>query len=116
MRNKGLAVEPDMRSVPSAVWLGGFGEFLTAVGNAAEGRADRRLIRAAAGANETLGAAGGFLLGPEFERDLLFRVYAKSLAGWCTTKPCTSSSVHVPTIDESSRVSGSRFGGVSSGW
>ena len=95
------------------------GEQLQAIMRSASGwPADPRLaeIRAALGANAKVGDAGGFLLQPDFGKDLLMHTYEQSLAGMCTDIPTTASEFTQPAIDETSRADGSRFGGVQAYW
>jgi HK97 family phage major capsid protein len=71
------------------------------------------------GANELVGAEGGFLLGREFATDLLTRAWQQAtIAPKCRqfSIPQNRSALDLPAIDETSRVSGSRLGGVRGYW
>ena len=111
-----------------------FGEQLMAVVEAANsGRRDPRLLgvqrRAelafeaerrgaelrgpAAGGSEMVPSDGGFLVQPDFSRDLVKRLYLTGeVIGRCFRVPVNSSSYKFPQVNETSRVSGSRLGGV----
>ena len=68
------------------------------------------------GLNETVGSEGGFLVPPEFSNELLRRTYDNDLLSRTKTYTCTGNSLSIPAIDETSRVDGSRFGGVRAYW
>lgn len=104
-----------------------FGAQLQAIRQAAisrtngSGRVDTRLLdihrrAAAAGASEAVPSSGGFLVAPEFSRDILKRMYfVGDILKRCTIFPITkphSNAVRIPQFDETSRVNGSRLGGV----
>lgn len=86
------------------------------------GRVDPRLyeIRAAAsGLNETVPSEGAFLLQQDFNDILLRDTLDNSvLASMCRKQPISgnANSIKLPGLDETSRVSGSRFGGVLGYW
>lgn len=86
------------------------------------GRVDPRLyeIRAAAsGLSESIPSEGGFLLQQDFNDSLLQSVFDTSvLAPMCQHQPIggNANSIKLPGLDETSRVSGSRFGGVLGYW
>jgi len=102
-----------------------FGEQLQAVRQAAliqtgvRGSIDPRLAElqqraVAAGGSEQVPADGGFLVAPEFSRDLVKRMYnVGDILSRCFQMPLTASnSIKFPQIAETSRVTGSRLGGV----
>ncbi len=99
-----------------------FGEQLQSVYRAATtGKIDDRLykIRAASGMNETNLSEGGFLVQSDFMVDLQRDTYdAGALASLCRRIPLgpNSNTLEYVRIDESSRVDGSRFGGVRAYW
>jgi HK97 family phage major capsid protein len=120
-----------MRSIPAENQppFQSFGEQLIAVVEAVNsGKRDPRLMgvqrRAeiafqaerrgpAAGGSEMIPSDGGFLVAPEFSRDLMQRVYLTGdIIKRCFRVPVNSSSYKFPQLDESSRVDGSRLGGV----
>lgn len=97
------------------------GEQLTAVMRAGVpgGQIDPKLYNAATGLNETVPSEGGFLVQQDFSEELLRGVYATGLlAPRCNRIPISAGSngIKLPAIDESSRVDGSRWGGVQSYW
>jgi HK97 family phage major capsid protein len=98
-----------------------FGEQLQAIARAGMpgGQVDQRLhdIRAAAsGTNETVPSEGGFLLQQGFSGELLQRVFTDpaSILSRVTRVQVggNSNSVDFPMVDETSRATGSRLGGV----
>src|SRR5271170_2311749 len=120
-----------MRSIPAENQppFQSFGEQLIAVVETVNsGRRDPRLMgvqrRAeiafqaerrgpAAGGSEMIPSDGGFLVAPEFSRDLMQRVYLTGdIIKGCFRVPVNSSSYKFPQLDEGSRVDGSRLGGV----
>lgn len=100
---------------------GGLGEFMQAVKRHASNRGldDRldKLQRAASGANEGVGAEGGFLLQSD-HAEMLFSsvVDAGQIAPLCTQVPMTRSSTTISLLDETSLAIGSQFGGVRAYW
>ncbi len=82
---------------------------------------DPRLLelRAASGSGESVGADGGFGVQSDFATDLFNKVVSEStLASQCTTIPLSANSneLVLTLVDESSRATGSRFGGVRGYW
>lgn len=74
---------------------------------------------AASGAQELVGSDGGFAVQSDFEDGLLQRVYQESvLASRCAEREVgpNANGVKYNIIDETSRVDGSRFGGVRAYW
>jgi len=104
------------------VWSN-FGEFLYAVRNAATpgGRVDQRLgiSNAASGMNETIPSEGGFFVQQDFVAELLKRTNETAmLPSRCRKIPISANAngLKINTVDETSRVNGSRWGGVASYW
>lgn len=80
---------------------------------------DQRLVkmnqRAAAGASEGVGADGGFLLQDDFSATLMKIAFESgTIAPLCTRMPTSpgSTGIEFPVVEETSRVEGSRWGGV----
>jgi len=133
-----LPTAPGMR--PSSARLGGnknpwgdcstergvqmaFGSFLQAVAACSKGGpVDPRLSMmplgpsaAASGLNTSVGSEGGFLVRTDFSTALMSRAMEESvLANRCTTIDigADSDGIELPYIDETSRATGSRWGGV----
>ena len=96
-----------------------FGSFLQAVAKfAKEGTMDPRLVgspQAASGLSTGVGSDGGFLVRTDFSTMLLDRaMYAAQLANRCTTIDIgeNADGIELPYVDETSRATGSRWGGV----
>lgn len=90
-------------------------EFLRAVGDAATGKDDRRLIRAPLGANEGDPTSGGFAVPDIWAQDWVPSVFAgSSIAPLCSTVQLDGpiANIKLAGVDESSRLDGSRFGGA----
>jgi HK97 family phage major capsid protein len=83
------------------------------------GTADRRLddVRAATGLSEGIPSDGGFLLQDSYASDIILSAYKSAkIASLCrriTVGP-NSNSIKINGLDETSRVAGSRWGGVRS--
>lgn len=81
---------------------------------------DRRLVyKAPTGANEGTPSEGGFLVQTDYSLDLLNSMHEMGdVIGRCWRVPISgpSNGLLLPTIDETSRANGSRFGGVSAYW
>lgn len=101
------------------------GDFYHAVYRAEVSRGreiDERLFQAetrATGLNEAVGSDGGFLMQPEFINDIFKRSYETGqVASRCTRYQLGAqfNSAKIPAINESSRVDGSRWGGVQAYW
>ena len=99
------------------------GEFLCAVARFDSPGAKTPDVRiqalAASGASEGVPADGGYLVGTQFSGELFKRVYDEAvLAPRCKNVPITGANgkYEGPYIDETSRVDGSRFGGVQVYW
>jgi HK97 family phage major capsid protein len=101
-----------------------FGQQLQAVAQAARPgqRADERLFQirnAATGLNEGIGSEGGFLVQTDFSNEILQDSFNEGLlAKRCRRQPISanSNSIKIPGVDETSRATGSRFGGVQGYW
>lgn len=100
-----------------------FGEQLVAVVASTHpgGAADSRLldIQAATGLSEGVPADGGFLVQTDFSSELLKNTYDLALvAGRCRTIPISANAngIKINAINETSRVDGSRSGGVLAYW
>jgi HK97 family phage major capsid protein len=100
-----------------------FGDFLSSVKNATvnPGNVDKRLTvqNAASGLNETIDPDGGFLVQTDFVQTLMEDTYETGML----PKRCrpikissASNSLTMNGVDESSRVNGSRSGGVEAFW
>jgi HK97 family phage major capsid protein/HK97 family phage prohead protease len=101
-----------------------FGEFAAtiardAVAGKTRGEHDPRLIRAASGASEGDPTAGGFAVPEQFVQRLIGSIYEESTLGQLVTTDETDKPLggtKIPAIDETSRVDGSRWGGVRVYW
>jgi HK97 family phage major capsid protein len=86
------------------------------------GEVDPRLAQfraAATGLEEGIPSSGGFLFQQDFSDELLRRTYQQAvLASLCTrmTISANANGIKLPAIDESSRATGSRLGGVQVFW
>jgi len=98
-----------------------FGEQLMAVAEAAraDGKVDARLTTRATGLSEGVPSEGGFLVQTDFAAELLKRTYQTGiLANKCRKLPISSNAngIKINGIDETSRATGSRWGGVQAYW
>lgn len=99
-----------------------FAEQLQAVARAARSgsEVDPRLrkISAASGLGESIPSDGGFMIAPQYASELLIKTYAQGgILSRVRKVPITqSNSMRIRAIDETSRVSGSRWGGVLMYW
>jgi HK97 family phage major capsid protein len=89
-------------------------------GGAPESR-DRlfKVMAAASGLNENTPSEGGFLIQPDFSTDLISNAVQKSiLQPLCFNMKvgANSNGVKIPLLDETSRATGSRFGGITAFW
>lgn len=85
------------------------------------GQPDDRLLRiqaAASGMNTGLGSQGGYLIPPEFSTQIWDGLNAMpdNLMQYCDVYPVTGSSLIFPANAETSRATGSRYGGVRAYW
>lgn len=107
----------------------GLGEFLFAVRAAREGkltndqanrlRAQQDMAIKATGAGESAGGDGGFLVSPDYTNEIITRAYqVGALLSRVDRKVAAtnSNSMTFLGIDETSRASGSRYGGVAAYW
>lgn len=94
-----------------------FGEQLKAIADVEiKHKFDPRL-KAATGANEGVGAEGGFLVQPQFTDGLLMEAYNTGiLAKDCWKIPMSKNSLTMNLINETSRANGSRRGGIQAYW
>ena len=99
-----------------------FGEQLIAIKNASipgcmrDNRLDQ-IQNAASGANEGLPSEGGFLVQSDFTTELLAKANETAvLAPLCLSIPVSGNGLEAPIIDETSRATGSRLGGVQVYW
>lgn len=96
------------------------GEFLQAVYKARVGLGtDPRLMEAAAqGAGESFGADGGYLLMEQVSNEIMMRANTGDLLSRVrrTSMMSQANSVTINVIDETSRATGSRVGGVQAYW
>jgi HK97 family phage major capsid protein len=119
-REEGFTEEGECRLF-KPVGKGGLGEFMQCVKrHAANHGLDSRLDklqRAALGANEGVGAEGGFLLQSDHAEKLFTSVVdAGQIAPLCTLVPMSKSSTTISLLDETSLAIGSQFGGVRAYW
>ena len=102
-----------------APW-GSKAEFFRAVVDAARnGRQDPRLIRAASGASESSMSDGGFLLAPQFMGEVATRLFqGGEIIKRVRRVPLgeNANALVINAIDETSRATGSRWGGVQGYW
>jgi HK97 family phage major capsid protein len=85
------------------------------------GQTDQRLfdVRTTLGASETVPSDGGFLLQTDYTNDILQNIYAPGkIAGLCRRIQLSgnANSIKINGIDETSRATGSRWGGARSYW
>ena len=83
------------------------------------GAMDSRLVRAPTGAGEVDPSAGGFLVQTDFATSVFARAYDMGqILGRVNKLPLSTAanSIKIPAVDETSRATGSRWGGVQSNW
>lgn len=101
-----------------------FGEQLIAIKNyyvngRDVGAMDKRLVRAPTGAGEIDAPSGGFLVQTDFSTAVFMRAYELGELLNRVQKYSISTnanSIKIPAVDETSRATGSRYGGVQSYW
>jgi HK97 family phage major capsid protein len=97
-----------------------FGEQLSAIAQHYSGGAsDSRLVRAPFGAGESDASAGGFLVQSDFASAVWTRAYDMGdILGRVFKLPISANAngIKLPAVDETSRATGSRWGGVQSYW
>lgn len=79
----------------------------------------KKVLAAATGNNETVGSEGGFLVGEELSDEIIKRVYENNaVISRCRKRTLTGNAnkISLNGIDETSRATGSRHGGVRSYW
>jgi HK97 family phage major capsid protein len=118
-----IAQNPATGPAPSSGPFSSLGEQLQAVAQAGTpgGKVDERLYKvqaAATGANEGVASEGGFLVQQDFVNQLGSPFQAGQLAKLCRKIQLTrdSNTLKLNAFDETSRVTGSRFGGVRGYW
>lgn len=96
------------------------GEFALSVKRVREGnecpKMKAYITKAPTGLGEQVGTDGGFLVPPQFVNQLLMRVYSNPLLQMITLFPMATNALKIPSINETSRADGSRYGGVRSFW
>lgn len=117
--------EPEVKPIPSKPdekRFSSFGDQLMAAyrASAPGGRVDERLsTRSASGLNETNPSDGGFLVQQDFVKELLKRAYDTGILASKVKKiPLSTSAngIKINAVDEDSRASGSRWGGIQTYW
>jgi HK97 family phage major capsid protein len=98
-----------------------FGEQMSAIMRAGlpGGNVDPRLFNAASGANETVPSDGGFLVQTDFSSEILKQVFETSIIANRVRRIPISGNANSTTIngiDETSRATGSRQGGIRGYW
>lgn len=95
-----------------------FGEMLLAVHRAATGRGTdpRLLYQASLGANLESGADGGFLAQRVVSDMIRMRMHGGQILSRVQKRTTTATEVTMNVVDETSRATGSRHGGVQSYW
>jgi HK97 family phage major capsid protein len=74
-------------------------------------------VQAALGTSETVPSDGGFLVEPEYNQNLLERIYnTGEVAKRVKKLPMKSARMVINAVDEDSRADGSRWGGILSYW
>ena len=106
-------------------FVGGLGEQLGLIAKAYKSdmrSVDKKLLAVMAkaqGAGEAVPSDGGFLVAQEFIPQIIDKVYQTSVvAGMCSRQPVgpNFNGVKIPAVNETSRVDGSRWGGILSYW
>ncbi len=98
-----------------------FGEFLqkVMVAESKNGEVDQRLVptKAISGANELIGAEGGFLVNPEYSNEILKIAHDTGIvAKACRHLTINGNRLVMNAVDETSRATGSRWGGIQGYW
>jgi len=76
-------------------------------------RSDPRLIKSPLGLGETDPSGGGFTLQPELAREVITKMYDLGhIASRVRRLPISGPGLRLPAVDERSRVTGSRWGGI----
>jgi len=113
--------KPDPQEANEATGFRSLGEQLMAVVEAgkAGGKIDSRLTQRATGLSEGMPSEGGFLVQTDFVPGLLKETYETGvLANRCDKRVISakSNSMKINAIDETSRATGSRYGGLQVYW
>ena len=116
--NKIAKIEQENKKEPK--WKG-FNDQLTAIRKAGTPNMgiDKRLVEVKdiTGMNEGVGADGGFMIDPEYSKEILFNAHeAGIVAKDCKRLSVAGNSLILKAIDETSRVTGSRWGGIRGYW
>ena len=96
-----------------------FGDFLGCVADAAQSpaTADQRLFAAAPGMQTKVDSDGGFLIPVDQSNELIRRVYELGqILSRVRRVPLSGNTLTIPYVDETSRATGSRLGGVRGYW
>jgi len=98
-----------------------FGEQMQAVYEAAQpnGEVDKRLItsKSILGASELVGAEGGFLVSPEYTKEVMTIVHDVGIvAKDCRHLSIKGNRIIINAVNEASRATGSRWGGIQVYW
>ena len=114
--NGGVEVTKDQGDQP---WLN-FGDYITAVKSAGSGReVDKRLyqLKAPTGLGELIPADGGYLVPPTYAAGIIENVYSTGeILSRVSRLPVSGNRLILNAVDESSRVAGSRQGGILGYW
>jgi len=125
LRGKPQLQDPNQARANEQKWPGGFGEFLQSVARAgmAGGQVDRRLVMSAEerqmGMSEGVPSDGGFLVQTDFITELLKLTHDSAVLAPKTrliSVGPNSNGLTINAIDEKSRATGSRWGGVRGYW
>jgi len=116
--------DPNQARADEQTWPGGYGEYLQTVARAAlgSGQVDRRLVvieERQMGMSEGVPSDGGFLVQTDFITELLKRTYDNAVLAPKTQYIGIGPNFNGMTInavDEKSRATGSRWGGVRGYW
>jgi HK97 family phage major capsid protein/HK97 family phage prohead protease len=94
------------------------GEYFQSIQRAhSGGGVDPRLTRAVQGLSEGIGSDGGFLLQPQFVNEVMTNVWQTGeIMKRCYSVPMKTNSLQIPGVDETSRATGSRAGGIRGYW
>lgn len=98
-----------------------FGEFIAGVRRSATipdaHNALAQKIVASSGLNTAIDSEGGFLIPPQFSEEIMAKMYERGeILGRVRTIPLSGNEYKMPTVNESSRADGSRWGGVRAYW
>jgi len=115
----GQASQPNVVGGEAAGEFAHFGDFLSCVADAAQSpaTADQRLFAAAPGMQTKVDSDGGFLIPVEQSNELIRRVYELGqILSRVRRVPLSGNTLTIPYVDETSRATGSRLGGVRGYW